>query len=67
VATLLAGENAKSLRARGSLSLDNQRVNIGQPVNSGEGRSTLVKHVIFTLFLAGGSSAETLNGLARKR
>jgi len=52
---------------RGSLSLDNQRVNTGQPVNFGQGQSMLVKQAIFTLFLASGSSTGTLNGLARKR
>jgi len=52
---------------RGSLSMDCQRVKIGQPVYSGQGLVNIGQFDYFTLYLAGGSSAGTLNGLKKER
>jgi len=46
--------------------MDSPKSQTGQPVIFGQGRSTLVKHTILTLFFAGASSAGTLNGLEKR-
>ena len=46
--------------------MDCQRVKTGQPVNSRQGRVNVGQTCYFTLYLAGGSSIGTLNGLKMK-
>jgi len=51
---------------RGNLSMDCQRVKTGQLVNFWQGRVNIGQTGYFTLYLVGGSSTGTLNGLKRK-
>jgi len=52
---------------RVSLSTDRQRVKTGQLVNFAQGLVNIDQIAYFTLYMAGGSSTGTLNGLEKER